>query len=904
MKKRILPRRGELPQRPHEVGALGTAILDHAASLSAETVLHVRRLEPWITLRKKVTELDDETHAKLIQWATTAREKLPLEQRFGIAFLFDGHPDFAERDLRLSLANPTRVAPMALAVARDPALLVEAGTPMLEYDAGMVSYFALEIARTFESDVDTAARIIVAYADAYDAFVSEGRISGTFDQARTVSFGDTLACIGSPVTATFMASRIGNAAGRRYASRFFRRFPALAKDALEPLITGRGRKREAAEALLADAMARSGNVAATAAAAEEIPEAPPELVPDLLRDPPWRNWKKAKLPIIEIDDMPSLDIPFEATKGMDREAWITRLPSVPRANIFSSRGAFNVAHAWLQRRAERAAAREWLEAFAPFAIFGLLPFALGEPGSARTISVPALRMVWKVGGDDRSWPVVERWAQGARVPVAHAHAAVRAVLEADPIWDCPDKAPAWPQFLPDGVLPNVLLKDREHRLGQDARRHLVELLSFAGAAAGGGDLVPTYRGVEIVRVALDEESTEDLAWAIYRAWSAQGGSRITWPMDALALFGGPRTARNLAQQIRSLVTERSLERAKEALEVLGRLSGEMTLVQLHRIAESSANAELRTRARVLLDHTAKERGIAKEDLEDLLVPDLGLDENGTMRLDFGPRAFELTFDQELRLAVRDGEGHVSKTLPKANKKDDAEKAAHATETFKGLKRDAEDAIKGQVRRLERSMCAQRRWERTVFEERLVRHPLLRHIARRLVWAVASDALVTFRVAEDLTFANEHDEPFTLPHGARIALPHPLEVDEALRRTWESVFADYAVYPPFPQMSREVYVLDGEASLAPFKGKMMPGSTLFAIEHRGWSRPPHGYQSTWTKRFGALDAHIDVNGRPGRDDVALMSVYLTKEGKPASVTALSAIEGSELLRDLTRMIEGR
>src|SRR5262249_27488881 len=157
------------------------------------------------------------------------------------------------------------------------------------------------------------------------------------------------------------------------------------------------------------------------------------------------------------------------------------------------------------------------------------------------------------------------------------------------------------------------------------------------------------------------------------------------------------------QQIRSLVTERSLERAKDALEVLGRLPGEMTLVQLHRIAESSANGDLRTRARVLLDHTAKERGIVKEALEDLVVPDLGLDENGTMRLDFGPRAFSRTFDQEMRLAIRDDAGHISRTLPKANKKDDPEKSAWAIDTFKGLKRDAEDAIKGQVRRLERSM---------------------------------------------------------------------------------------------------------------------------------------------------------------------------------------------------------
>lgn len=911
MSKRLFARRGQAGDAPAKRAPTVAAIARDVDDLITRTThLYVGGLEPFARLRRHVAQQGDEAYAELLAWAERRRADVSAEARFILSFLFDARPELAERDLAESRSRISRLGPLGLAVARDPKLLADAGAPFIERDAPIVAYLALETARTLEATPDAAAAVLIAWAEELERV--RKRLQGTQAAGDLVrcDFGDALACVGAPATAAWMAERVGSPGGRRLAARFFRRFPDLAQDALEPVRAARGRKRDAADALLADARARAGVTDAPAAAT--LPIAPPELVPAVLRDPPWHRWKASGLPIVEVEEMPAFDLPAEATRGLDREAWLARLPSVPRAVLFSSRAAFPVAHAWLQRRAERAAAEEWLRDFAPLAVFGLIPYALAEPGSSRTLATSALRFAWRVLEDERGATIVARWAREARVEPSAAMSAVRAVLAADPIWDCPARAPAWPGFLPEGMLPPVRTKDRAHAIDDDARRHLVELLAFAGQAAGGGDLVPPYRGVAEVREALDMDTLEDLVWTIYRAWVAQGsGARVTWPLDALALFGGARTARDLAQQARSFATERAYERAQSALEVLARVPSDTALVQLHRVAESGRTEGMRNRARALLADVAKERGLPPEELEDLLVPDLGLDERGAMTLDFGPRRFHVTFDANLAAVVRDDEGHVLERLPKPTKADDPERAAAAVAAWSGLRADAEGALRGQVRRLERAMCARRRWTRATFEERLVRHPLLRQLAMRLVWAATEPgATRTFRVAEDLSFADADDEPVALAEDAEIALPHPLEVPDALRAIWNQRFADYQVFSPFPQMAREVFALDAAELAQPatyglsrHSGKVVRAGALFALEQRGWSRTYAAGRGECTKAFGPLTASLTLDGRGVGEDATLAGVMLRDSSrKLVAASRLDPIAASELLRDLWLMVQ--
>jgi hypothetical protein len=89
------------------------------------------------------------------------------------------------------------------------------------------------------------------------------------------------------------------------------------------------------------------------------------------------------------------------------------------------------------------------------------------------------------------------------------------------------------------------------------------------------------------------------------------------------------------------------------------------------------------------------------------VPDLGLDDTGSLALDFGGRSFTVSFDEELKPLVLDSSGARLGDLPKP-KQTDAAKVKAATERFKALKKDARTIASTQITRLEMVMCSQRK----------------------------------------------------------------------------------------------------------------------------------------------------------------------------------------------------
>jgi hypothetical protein len=81
---------------------------------------------------------------------------------------------------------------------------------------------------------------------------------------------------------------------------------------------------------------------------------------------------------------------------------------------------------------------------------------------------------------------------------------------------------------------------------------------------------------------------------------------------------------------------------------------------------------------------------------DRLVPDLGLDADGGLWLDYGPRRFRVGFDEHLKPFVTDQAGTRRKDPPAPNAKGDAELAA-ARKQFTALKKETRAASADQIR---------------------------------------------------------------------------------------------------------------------------------------------------------------------------------------------------------------
>ena len=574
--------------------------------------------------------------------------------------------------------------------------------------------------------------------------------------------------------------------------------------------------------------------------------------------------------------------------------------------IRSPRVANHVANALARYKSARGDAKTWLSLFPEEAAIGLIPTALGKDGeNARK----ALRVTALAGHEDVIRAVADRYG-------AEARAQVEVMLAFDPLQDLPKKLAKLPKWLEPGLLPAPELKTGG-ALPPEALVTLCTMLSFS-------PVDPPYVGIEQIQEACTEESLEDFAWDLFQLWRAADGSGKTdWCMMSLAFFGRDETARKITPLVRRWPGESRHARAKKALDILGTIGTDVALMHLHGISQKLKFKALKAAAAEKIELIAQQRGLTREELADRLVPDLDLDDSGTMTLDFGPRHFTVSFDEQLKPVLRDGTGKVRKSLPKPSNSDDAEMAAAAKKAFSGLKKDARTVCSLQLTRMELGMTARRRWDVATFTTFMVHHPLLIHLVRRLVWGIYSDdgALQsTFRVSEDRTFTDAEDEAVAVAPDAILGIPHRIELDAwGETASWGELFADYEILQPFPQLAREVFrVPDTDLSgyeLKTVEGKEVHFGKVMGLKNVGWrSGFPQDAGCIWDyfKPMGGgyeaelgLEPGMIVSDPDWEPMQKLSSIIIRRKGTYGDQDRLTlgkvdAMMLSELIRDLNNM----
>ncbi|KPC61190.1 DUF4132 domain-containing protein [Streptomyces chattanoogensis] len=552
-----------------------------------------------------------------------------------------------------------------------------------------------------------------------------------------------------------------------------------------------------------------------------------------------------------------------------------------------------VVHAWFRRHAA-AAAR------------ALVPAALGKAGKARRQAEAALRLIVSQGGP-------EAVRSAARGYGDKAAAALEVFLDRDPLDVDPSRVRDGAGYRDLHLLPRVLLRDRRHVLPVSAVGHLVTMLLMS-------EPDEPYAGLEVVKEVCDPESLAGLGWALFQppyALNLRPPSPDDWSLTALGLLGNDETVRGLTPLIRSWPGDGGHNASVAGLNVLTAIGTDVALTHLNGIAQKSKYGGIQRRAQQKISELARERGLTADELADRLVPGLDLDEAGSMTLDYGRRRFTVGFDEQLRPCVADGTGKRLKTLPKPGVRDDQDLAPAAHKRFAALKKDLRPVAADQIRRLERAMVTQRRWTTAEFRELIVGHPLLWHIARRLVWV--TDDGRSFRLAEDRTLADVHDETLTLTDAARVGIAHPLHLAGTLD-AWMEVFADYELLQPFDQLARPAYPLTDDERTAKelkrFADRTVPTVKVLGMERRGWERgtaEDNGIQS-WISRVlpgdraavVSLDPGIAVGHPDYWPEQRIAGVRLSdgtglgrrSDTRELSFGALDPVTASEILADLT------
>ncbi|WP_030172230.1 DUF4132 domain-containing protein [Spirillospora albida] len=563
---------------------------------------------------------------------------------------------------------------------------------------------------------------------------------------------------------------------------------------------------------------------------------------------------------------------------------------------------------WLAKGATavRGVAGRWLERHGSDAVPFLVPAALGKAAKPRRSAESALRRL-----------PCAREEVVAAARAAHGDAAADAVGEI--LAAHPGRTGLYPRpeigdWADTAALPQPPMRGGERALPAAATRRLIELLTL-----------PAPGGLDEVRDALEPGALTGFGWTLFQKWRDAGApSKDGWALTQLGITGDDETVRRLTPVIRAWPGEGGHRNAVKGLGVLAGIGTDVALMHLNGIAEKAKFKGLKAEARDRIAEVADRLGLTAEQLADRLVPTFGLDDDGTRTLDYGPRRFTVRFDEQLRPTVEDESGRQRKTLPKPGAKDDPDRAPEAYKAFADLRKDVRTVAADQLRRFETAMVTGRRWTPDEFRDLIVGHPLVRHLARRLLWLAEQDGTTAFfRVAEDRTLADADDEVYPLPGTASVGVAHPVHLTPGERDAWGEVFADYEILQPFPQLGRPVHTLTEDerdaGRLERFEGLKVPFGKVLGLVRLGWERgvPQDAGGERWISRRVADDRYVVIDLHPGisvgavdatGDHQTLEYVWFAarpgdfrpRNGAPYRFGDLDPVIASEVLADLTTL----
>jgi hypothetical protein len=298
-----------------------------------------------------------------------------------------------------------------------------------------------------------------------------------------------------------------------------------------------------------------------------------------------------------------------------------------------------------------------------------------------------------------------------------------------------------------------------------------------------------------------------------------------------------------------------------------RTATQLLLAVGSRFRTKSIQEEANTQAQALADR----KGWTVAELADRTIPSAGLDENGVMTIDYGPRQFTAKLDENLDFALTDAEGKTVKALPDPRKDDDEALATEAKKNFSAAKKELKSVLAMQRDRLYEAMCTQRTWPFEDWNLYLNRHPIVRHRCQRLVWAVVRDGKVAqlFRPLPDGSLTDVADEPVNFGPEELVRVAHECQVTPEQSQAWRQHFKDYNVETLFDQFGRQNFKLSADnqadTEVADFQGHVLEAFKLRGRATKlGYTRgqaQDGGWFLDYHKRFPTLgiEATIEFTG---------------------------------------------
>ncbi len=353
------------------------------------------------------------------------------------------------------------------------------------------------------------------------------------------------------------------------------------------------------------------------------------------------------------------------------------------------------------------------------------------------------------------------------------------------------------------------------------------------------------------------------------------------------------------------------------IHALAAMPGGVGVAHLSRLGEKVRYASGKRILERSLDGAAARAGQTREDLEELAVPDGGLDAQGVRRVAVGEHQAELRVAPgsgvELRWLRPDGRPQAS--VPKAVR----EAHADSARALKKEQKQLADLLDGQTARLQRLWMIDRRLPLADLRRRYLEHPLVGQLGRRLIWLAEHEGRREELFWQDGRLAPLGGGEPALPDEAEARLWHVLDCAELERLlVWRDHLEAQQVQQPFKQVWREVYRPRDPAASADdrYSGHIVKQHPLRNLcQQRGWQYAIQGYWDSQNyptlrlPRWG-LSVTLEADALAHQDDGNYIFAYLVigavrfhradadaVDDQPLPLGEVPPLVFSEVLRDV-------
>lgn len=250
----------------------------------------------------------------------------------------------------------------------------------------------------------------------------------------------------------------------------------------------------------------------------------------------------------------------------------------------------------------------------------------------------------------------------------------------------------------------------------------------------------------------------------------------------------------------------SVKTGNACIHAFALMPGNSGIIHILRQQKRAVNKTIRGTIEKVLQKLASRDNLTPGALMEIGIPDFGLDENGMAAFDFGEYEAVLSIENNAGVLIRWIQKVSLKTLKSAPVSVKKEQAA-AYKALVNRQGEIKDALGGISRTLESAWLEKRTWTYAHLTDRLLNHPVLKFIGRRLVWRLESGAKITDAIFHE---GNWHSPEGIIteifPADTRVTLWHPILVaaDDVL--AWRNWLEEQQITQPFKQAYREVYVV--------------------------------------------------------------------------------------------------